>query len=168
MRLLDRLVADKYETGGLTEIGFYHLTRSTLEEALPRLLEKAYAAGNRVLVRVGDAERLELLNRALWTYGKDSFLPHGTRADGFPEDQPIYLTTAGREPERGHHPGPGRRRAGPATSPPSTAASTCSTAATPTAVRRRPRALARGARQGHELHLLAAERARRLGQGAPS
>jgi DNA polymerase-3 subunit chi len=77
----------------LAEVGFYHLTRSTLEEALPRLLEKAYATGMRAVVRVGDAERLELLNRALWTYGKESFLPHGTRADGWPERQPIYLST---------------------------------------------------------------------------
>jgi DNA polymerase III subunit chi len=77
----------------LTEIGFYHLTRSTLEEALPRLLEKAHAAGHKVIVRGSDAERLELLNRALWTYAKESFLPHGTRADGHPERQPIYLTT---------------------------------------------------------------------------
>jgi len=76
----------------LTEVGFYHLTRSSLEEALPRLLEKAYAAGNRVLVRGTDNERLELLNRSLWTYGKDSFLPHGMKADGFVEQQPIYLT----------------------------------------------------------------------------
>ena len=82
----------------MTEIGFYHLTRSTLDEALPRLLEKAYAAGNRVLVRVGDPERLELLNRALWTYGKESFLPHGTRSDGFAEEQPIYLTTQVENP----------------------------------------------------------------------
>jgi DNA polymerase-3 subunit chi len=82
----------------LTEVGFYHLTRSTLEDALPRLLEKAHAGGSRVVVRVGDSERLELLNRALWTYGKDSFLPHGTRADGFPEDQPIYLTTQVENP----------------------------------------------------------------------
>ena len=82
----------------MTEVGFYHLTRSPLDEALPRLLEKAYAAGSRVVVRVGEAERLELLNRALWTYGKDSFLPHGTRADGFAEDQPIYLTTQVENP----------------------------------------------------------------------
>ena len=84
----------------MTEVGFYHLTRSPLEDALPKLLEKAYAAGNRVLVRAGDAERLELLNRALWTYGKDSFLPHGTRADGFAEDQPIYLTSQVENPNR--------------------------------------------------------------------
>ena len=37
----------------MAEVGFYHLTRSPLEEALPRLLEKAYATGQRALVRVG-------------------------------------------------------------------------------------------------------------------
>ena len=82
----------------MAEIGFYHLTRSSLEEALPRLLEKAYAAGQRAVVRVGDAERLELLNRTLWTYDKESFLPHGTRSDGHPERQPIYLTVGSENP----------------------------------------------------------------------
>ena len=82
----------------MTEVGFYHLTRSTLEDALPRLLEKAYAAGHRVLVRGTDPERLELLNRALWTYTKESFLPHGTRADGHPELQPIFLTVGEENP----------------------------------------------------------------------
>ncbi len=85
----------------MTEVGFYHLTRSTLDEALPRLLEKAHAAGHRVVVRVGDPERLELLNRALWTYAKESFLPHGSRSDGFAEDQPIYLTTQVENPNGG-------------------------------------------------------------------
>ena len=82
----------------MTEVGFYHLTRSSLDEALPRLLEKAYAAGHRMVVRGGDAERIELLNRTLWTYGKDSFLPHGARSDGFAEDQPIYLTAQVENP----------------------------------------------------------------------
>lgn len=82
----------------MAEVGFYHLTRSRLEEALPRLLEKAYAAGQRAIVRVGDEERLELLNRALWTYAADSFLPHGSRADGNAERQPIYLTTSEENP----------------------------------------------------------------------
>jgi DNA polymerase-3 subunit chi len=82
----------------LAELGFYHLTRTPLEEALPRLLEKALAAGKRAVVRVAEAERLELLNRSLWTYGNDSFLPHGTRADGFAEEQPVYLTTGEEVP----------------------------------------------------------------------
>ncbi len=82
----------------MAEVGFYHLTRSPLEEALPRLLEKAHASGARVLVRVGGEERLEALNRALWTYDPGSFLPHGARGEGYPESQPIYLTTGGENP----------------------------------------------------------------------
>jgi DNA polymerase-3 subunit chi len=84
----------------VTEIGFYHLTRSTLHEALPRLLEKAYASGARVLVRGRDPERIDLLDRVLWTYAKESFLPHGTRSDGHPEEQPIYLTAQVENPNR--------------------------------------------------------------------
>ncbi|HMR29592.1 MAG TPA: DNA polymerase III subunit chi [Geminicoccaceae bacterium] len=76
----------------MTEIGFYHLTRSPLVEALPRLLEKVVASGQRAVLRCGDGARVEALDRALWTYGKDSFLPHGTRADGHAEMQPIFLT----------------------------------------------------------------------------
>jgi DNA polymerase IIIc chi subunit len=55
-----------------TEFGFYHLTRSGLDGALPRLLEKAHAQGKRVLLRCPDAERLDQLDRLLWTYRNDS------------------------------------------------------------------------------------------------
>lgn len=77
----------------MSEIGFYHLTRSGLEQALPRLLEKILERGQRAVLRAPAPERLEALDRLLWTYGRDSFLPHGTRADGFAEAQPILLTT---------------------------------------------------------------------------
>ena len=82
----------------MTEIGFYHLTRSSLEQALPRLLEKVLAGGHRAVLRCPDKARVESLDRALWTYGKDSFLPHGTRADGHVEAQPILLTDAEERP----------------------------------------------------------------------
>lgn len=81
------------EARALTEFGFYHLTRSGLEQALPRLLEKAHGAGKRVVLRCRDAERLDQLDRLLWTYRNDSFLPHGSAADGHGERQPIWLTT---------------------------------------------------------------------------
>lgn len=82
----------------MTEVGFYHLTRSPLEDALPRLLEKAYAAGQRALVRVGGEERVEALNRTLWTYEAGSFLPHGGPGEGYPGSQPIYLTAGAENP----------------------------------------------------------------------
>jgi DNA polymerase-3 subunit chi len=41
----------------MSEIGFYHLTRSTLEQALPQLLGRTLAAGERAVVLCPDAER---------------------------------------------------------------------------------------------------------------
>jgi len=37
----------------MSEIGFYHLTRTPLEQALPKLLGRVLAGGGRALVRVG-------------------------------------------------------------------------------------------------------------------
>ncbi len=76
----------------MTEIGFYHLTKSSVGEALPRLLERAVAAGHRILVRAANEAEVERLNSLLWIYGEASFLPHGSAKDGRPAEQPIYLT----------------------------------------------------------------------------
>ena len=76
----------------MAEIGFYHLLSSRLEQALPRLLERALAQGHRVVVRVGSAERVEHLNAVLWNYDEASFLPHGSARDGNAAAQPVWLT----------------------------------------------------------------------------
>ncbi len=81
-----------------TEVLFYHLERQPLERVLPSLLEKTLERGWRAVVQSGSEERLESLDTALWTYSEDSFLPHGTRKDGSPAEQPIYLTTGDETP----------------------------------------------------------------------
>ena len=73
----------------MTEIGFYHLTRSTLAQALPQLLVRTLAAGQRALV-LGPADGLEALSAALWA--QPAWLPHGTAVDGDPDLQPIWLS----------------------------------------------------------------------------
>lgn len=82
----------------MTEVSFYHLERSAVEAALPKILEKALAAGHRSVVLTGSDERLAALNSALWTYDQNSFLPHGGAEDGRATDQPIYLTTNEENP----------------------------------------------------------------------
>jgi len=77
----------------LTEIAFYHLERTSLEKALPMLLEKTLEAGKRALVVAGSEDRVESLSGALWTYDQDSWLPHGSEKDADPEEQPVWLTT---------------------------------------------------------------------------
>lgn len=78
----------------MTEIAFYHLETSPLERALPKLLEKTLEAGKRALVLAGSKARVEALNGQLWTYHQDAWLPHGSAADGAPEDQPVWLAAA--------------------------------------------------------------------------
>jgi DNA polymerase-3 subunit chi len=82
----------------MTEVGFYHLTRTPLERALPKLLERVLAGGMRAVVVSGSTERVEALNAALWTYEQLSFLPHGSAKDGLAEEQPIWLTTEDENP----------------------------------------------------------------------
>ena len=77
----------------MTEFGFYHLTRTSLEDALPRLLTKVLQTGKRALVRVADGERMTRLDTHLWTFGEGSFLPHATMRDARAERQPVLLTT---------------------------------------------------------------------------
>ena len=76
----------------MSRVDFYHLQSQTLENVLPKLLEKAYATGKSTVVRVGTEERVEFLNALLWTYSDQSFLPHGSKKDGNAELQPIWLT----------------------------------------------------------------------------
>jgi DNA polymerase-3 subunit chi len=82
----------------MTDIGFYHLTRTPLERALPRLLEKVVETGARAVVIAGSSDRVEALNSVLWTYDQGSFLPHGSARDGDAEEQPIWLTIADENP----------------------------------------------------------------------
>ncbi|CUW38718.1 DNA polymerase III subunit chi [Magnetospirillum sp. XM-1] len=84
----------------MTQIGFYHLTRLPLEQALPKLLEKALAAGFRAVVLAGSSERVEALNDRLWTFEPDSWLPHGSARDGEAAMQPIWLTHVDENPNQ--------------------------------------------------------------------
>jgi DNA polymerase III subunit chi len=82
----------------MTEVGFYHLRSTSLERALPRLLERALADGHRIVVMAGSLERVQHLDDLLWTYSEESFLPHGAAKHGHAERQPIWLTAEDENP----------------------------------------------------------------------
>src|SRR5688572_815594 len=84
----------------MTDIRFYHLTRTPLERALPQLLEKAVSGGFRVLLKARDEQTMDRLNALLWTYDPNSFLPHGSRKDGNAAEQPIFLTDGDDNPNQ--------------------------------------------------------------------
>ena len=69
-------------------IDFYHLTARPLEQVLPSVCEKVIAGGERLLVVAGPG-LLARLDEQLWSYSKDSFLPHGRDQA---ERQPVLLS----------------------------------------------------------------------------
>lgn len=75
----------------MTRIDFYQLKKQSFEDVLPKLLQKAYATGKRIILKT-TTDKVEEINTFLWTYNEDSFLPHGSRKDGFAEQQPIWIT----------------------------------------------------------------------------
>jgi len=80
------------------EVWFYHLERTSLDQALPELLEKTLARGWKALVRTAQAERVEHLDGWLWAYRDDSFLPHAPDGEPGAARQPILLTTGTANP----------------------------------------------------------------------
>ena len=77
----------------MTDFGFYHLTRTGPDEALPKLLGRTLAAGQRALVLCGSEERVAALDTALWLSADPDWLPHGSKAAGQAPMQPIWLAT---------------------------------------------------------------------------
>lgn len=88
----------------MVEVSFYHLQREPLEVALPKILEKVLERSLRAVVMAGSRERVAVLDEQLWTYRRQSFLPHGAGGtggaggDGRAAEQPVYLTTEAENP----------------------------------------------------------------------
>ena len=78
----------------MAEIGFYHLTRTGADHALPHLLGRTLAAGQRALVLCGNPERLASLDAALWLCPDPDWLPHGSADPADADLQPIWLAAA--------------------------------------------------------------------------
>ena len=82
----------------MTDIAFYQLQEIRLEEALPKLLERTLEANKRAVVRASTSDCLSTISSALWAQSGDTWLPHGMQNDKFSEDQPIWLTIDGENP----------------------------------------------------------------------
>lgn len=75
------------------QVDFYHLTAAPIERVLPRIAERVLADGGRLLI-VADAARLPALDKLLWTWRADSFLPHASAGGERDAAQPILLSAA--------------------------------------------------------------------------
>ncbi|AEI36935.1 MAG: DNA polymerase III subunit chi [Zymomonas mobilis subsp. pomaceae] len=77
----------------VTRIDFYHLLSTTIDDVLPRIAEKALTADKNLLIVVKDDQQAKALDRHLWCYTPESFLPHGCVGAGDEEAQPILISS---------------------------------------------------------------------------
>ncbi len=82
----------------MTEVRFYHLQHQSQEQVLPLLLGKALERGHKIVLKCANTQECEYLNQHLWTYSKESFLPHGSAANGDAVLQPIWITAEDENP----------------------------------------------------------------------
>jgi len=73
------------------KVDFYHLTRMPLERVLPRIAERLLAGGDRLLIVVGDDAQQAAIDRLLWEYEAESFLPHARIGSGDDAAQPVLI-----------------------------------------------------------------------------
>jgi DNA polymerase III subunit chi len=86
------------------EVSFYVLDEPSSAARLRltcRIVEKAYRAGQNVLIWHTDAAELQALDDLLWTFGDDrTFIPHELVSPRAAAEAPVLLTT-GEAPESG-------------------------------------------------------------------
>jgi DNA polymerase III subunit chi len=79
----------------MTEINFYVSSSGSKEaiyKLLPSLLEKILEQKNKVLIACEDEHEVKKLDKFLWEYNAEKFIPHGTADQEHAEDQPILIT----------------------------------------------------------------------------
>jgi DNA polymerase-3 subunit chi len=58
------------------QVDFYHLTVTPLERALPSIAQRVVAGGGRLLIVSGNEAQRAAIDKLLWSYSPESFLPH--------------------------------------------------------------------------------------------
>jgi len=73
------------------QVDFYHLTATPLDRALPQIAQRIVAGGGRLLVVSDDEGQRGAIDRLLWTFAADSFLPHARAGEGDDARQPVLI-----------------------------------------------------------------------------
>jgi DNA polymerase-3 subunit chi len=79
----------------MTRVDFYVLqpgSRGNRYTLAVRLAEKAWNAGHRVLIATASSEDLRHMDRLLWTFRDQNFIPHGVLGDADPSLNPVLVT----------------------------------------------------------------------------
>ncbi len=82
------------------ELNFYHVINGNLVPSAIKLLEKIYDSGKKSVFFSPLEDRVKVVDKTLWTFSKNAFIPHGDKSLGFPELQSVYLTSEVENPSQ--------------------------------------------------------------------
>ena len=74
------------------QVDFYHLT-TPLDRVLPRIAERVVQTGGRLLIVAEPEAQRVALDRLLWSYAPESFLPHAHIGAGDDAAQPVLIAS---------------------------------------------------------------------------
>jgi DNA polymerase III subunit chi len=68
-----------------------------------QLIDEAYRAGERVLIRLADAQEVDALDALLWTFADGAFVPHDRVVDDAAASAPVMLFAGDPPPALAHY-----------------------------------------------------------------
>ena len=84
----------------MTQVDFYILNNASLhnlELYACKLAEKAFKKGHKLHILTADNDQSERIDKLLWTFSDQSFVPHVLTGQPLAEQTPIHI---GHEPEK--------------------------------------------------------------------
>ena len=78
----------------MTKVDFYVVSRpepNALLSTACRLTDKAFRLRHRVFINAASPEQANALDRLLWTFRDDSFIPHARASAGSDPDDPVRI-----------------------------------------------------------------------------
>lgn len=77
----------------MAKINFYQTQSEDIAKTFCKISEKCYYNNSNTLVITENDDYSNSIDKALWTYSKEHFIPHATSTDPLPDSQPILITT---------------------------------------------------------------------------
>ncbi len=82
------------------ELNFYHVETGNLVPSVVKLLAKIYDTGKRSIFFSPDENRVKYVDRTLWTFSTNAFIPHGDKEFGFCDKQSVYMASEIENPNQ--------------------------------------------------------------------
>ena len=82
------------------ELNFYHVMSGNLVPSVVRLLEKVYNTGKKSIFFSPLEDRIKIIDKTLWTFSTNAFIPHGDKSFGFADKQSVYMSSEVENPNQ--------------------------------------------------------------------